>query len=152
MSSEILLGLGLLAGGVAFGTQLNVLTVVLPAIRKEDGATGLRLHRTILDHAAHSATAIPAVCVLATSALLLLFSGSGFPDARAPALLAALLGVAGISLTTVAFQVPANKRIRDGAVAPGEYTVVLERWRRVHLLRTLSGALAFGAMVLAALV
>jgi len=147
---DLLFAVGLVAGGIAFGTQLNVLTVVLPAMRKEDGAMGIRLHNNLLDHAAHTATAIPAVTLVGTTALLLLIDGES--GARAAALVAALGGVAGVTLTTVGFQVPANKRVRGGVVAPADYAPVLGRWRRVHLWRTVSGALAFGGMVLAVFV
>jgi hypothetical protein len=147
---DLLFALGLVAGGIAFGTQLNVLTVVLPGMRREDGATGIRLHTILLDHAAHTATAIPAVSLLGMTALLLLIDGDLQGSQRA-ALLAALAGVVGVTITTVGFQVPANKRIRGGFVAPSDYRAALERWRRVHLWRTVSGAIAFAGVVVAAL-
>jgi hypothetical protein len=146
----VLFGLGLLGGGVAFGTQLNVLTTVLPGLRKENGDVGLRLHRSMLDHAAHTFTAIPAVNLMAAAAALLLLD-SGFRNAaQAAALVAVLLGVVGITITTVGYQVPANTLIREGKVAAADYAPALDRWRRVHLWRTVSGALAFGGMILAA--
>jgi hypothetical protein len=93
MSGEIyrdaLFALGLLAGGIAFGTQLNVLTNVLPGLQQEDGETGVRLHCRILDHAAHTATVIPAVSVVGAAAVLLLIAGGSSGELRSQALLAA---------------------------------------------------------------
>jgi hypothetical protein len=146
----VLFGLGLLAGGIAFGTQLNVLTVVLPGMRKEEGEVGVRLHRNMLDHAAHTLTVIPAVNLMATAAALLLLHGGFDNAAQAAALVAVLLGVVGITITTVGYQVPTNTRIREGKVAAADYAAALDRWQRVHLWRTVSGALAFGGMILAA--
>jgi hypothetical protein len=144
---ELWLALAALGAGVAFGTQWTVFSVVLPVIRERKADAAIELHRALLDHAAHEKTAVPAVSLIAMGVLLALVFGVPVASSRGALALVAIAGVVGISITTFGFNAPINRRVRGGAIGVERYAEAAETWARAHAWRTVSGGIAFVALL-----
>jgi uncharacterized membrane protein len=141
----------LLCAGITAGGQVAFSLGVLPVVRRLDTSQSLRLHQWFLDHKGewhlpitHNLTVITAIVILVAE-----------HDDAAPTAFAAV----GLALSLVGYvvslagNIPLNNRLRreNADSPPDDYPALRRRWDLLQLTRTVTGLLAFGCFIVAAL-
>jgi hypothetical protein len=131
---------------------LLVASQVAPKIATFGSDEAYELHDALLHHEGHNAIALGPTVIAGLSAIaLLIIDGAG--NLAGLFTVIGLAGVIGVALSTRIGAIPVNDRIRElkGQSGRPDYVELQRSWRRAHLVRTVSGAVAFLSFTAAAI-
>ncbi len=138
----LLASTGIFAGGLVM-----VAAAIVPTFRALPPRAYVQLHQTLSHYVDRFMPATVLLSIVVGLALTWLETGA----VRALLLVGVFLAIA-VAIISQFGNVPLNRKVRswNPEAPPPETRDVVERWRRLHLLRTCAGVLAMGLFVVAA--
>jgi len=138
----LLASTGIFAGGLVM-----VAAAIVPTFRALPPRAYVQLHQTLSHYVDRFMPATVLLSIVVGLALTWLETGA----VRAVLLVGVFLAIA-VAIISQFGNVPLNRKVRswNPEAPPPETRDVVERWRRLHLLRTCAGVLAMGLFVVAA--
>ncbi len=138
----LLASTGIFAGGLVM-----VAAAIVPTFRELPPRAYVQLHQTLSHYVDRFMPATVLLSIVVGLALTWLQTGA----VRALLLVGVFLAIA-VAVISQFGNVPLNRKVRswNPEAPPPETRDLVERWRRLHLLRTCAGVLAMGFFVVAA--
>jgi len=137
----------LASSGIFAGGLVMVAAAIVPTFRALPPRAYVQLHQTLSHYVDRFMPATVLLSIVVGLALSWLQTGA----VRALLLVGVLLAIA-VAVISQFGNVPLNRKVRswNPEAPPPETRDLVERWSRLHLLRTCAGVLAMGLFVVAA--
>jgi uncharacterized membrane protein len=148
---DVLRFINLFTAGVTAGILIIVMIAVMPAMLSLSEDNALRFKQRF-DPRVDRINPAFVLIALITGVLLLIFADD-LPTTATAATIIGLIGSAGVAGTSMAVNMRINRRMAGWSAdaPPGEFHGLIERWNRVHAIRTLCGTTAFVGYLIAVL-
>jgi uncharacterized membrane protein len=146
---DVLRFINVFTAGVTAGILIIVMTAVMPAILTLPDGTTVRFKQRF-DPLVDRINPAFVFIALVTGVLILIFADHLSTTAKVFTIIG-VVGSAGVALTSMTVNMRINRRMAGWSEesVPAEFRPLIERWVRVHRLRTLCGVVAFVAYLIA---
>jgi uncharacterized membrane protein len=146
---DVLRFINLFTSGVTAGILIIVMTAVMPAILPLSDETTVRFKQRF-DPLVDRINPAFVFIALVTGVLILIFADDLSTTAKV-ATIVGVIGSAGVAATSMTVNMRINRRMAGWSTdsLPAEFGGLMQRWIKVHRIRTLCGVTAFVGYLIA---
>lgn len=149
---DVLWFVNVFTSGITAGILVIVMTAVMPTVLSLPDETVVRFKRKF-DPLVDRINPAFVLIALITGVLILIVVDD-LPTSATIATIVGVAGSAGVAATSLGVNMRINRRMAGwpaDAPPPPEFRSLIERWSKVHAVRTLSGVVAFAAYLIGVL-
>ncbi len=140
-------GWAIVAGGIGM-----VFMVVIPGMRRMKAAESLQVHRAMLSDLLDRYLPL-ANTIACIAAILILILYRNLTTVTIISYITGLVASLLVTVPGILFKIPTNRKFArlDAGMVPEDYPELRQRWDTIHILQTLSAAIALACFIIAAL-
>ena len=148
---DVLRFINLFTSGITAGILVIVMTAVMPAVLSLSDGNVLRFKRKFDPLVDRINPAFVFIALL--SGVLILLVADDLPTTATVATIIGVVGSAGVAATSMGVNMRINRRMAGWSpdAPPAEFSSLMDRWQKVHVIRTFAGVAAFVGYVIAVL-